>query len=373
MRLFLSALAAAACLLFAAPAAMQPAAASGYANGYCEDGYTWRNGYWWRDGIAYKRVRYRRKVWYNCGLFGCRSCYRWEYYWRYIPVDPQPASRTYITPETPGWRAKLLEIAKQRDEIEGKMRMSALEHSEFIESVRLLGLESNFRWQGYGAGVTYSQAALSPVAPLTGAFGSYYSQLPQAQGNTVYGYGLSTLIDVYGNVDLGALFQQALRLRQQSAQAESKATSEVHALLGQLDKNVSRIQEIQAKGEAAAKVLKAAEPKDRVTLLQQFWQQTPQRVAQSLNGKTQAVHQSVALIFRNKCVSCHSADKAEGDLNLEPEQLAGLSFEARQSIFKRVLTDDPAKRMPKGGELTPEEKGVIVAWALETAAKQQQK
>lgn len=326
---------------------VQQARADGYSNGFVSaGGYTWRDGYWWLNGRAYTRHKVQEAYTYYRGRCAYTG-YRWV--WRYTPTVTKRVVITKQDLSEDGWRGKLLELAKQRDSYEGQLRKSAVEHNEFLESLRILGLEGNFKWNGYGYEMQYAQGGH--------VYGqqSQYSQPPAAQGSTIYGY--REMADIYGNVDLGALFNQAMRLRQQSYGNESKATSETHALMGQLAADMRAIKEIEAKGRAAAAALQAAGAKDRATLLREFWQSggstTPSGGTQ---GSTAPVNRNEALtamtaVVKTKCAACHNSEKKNGGLDLS--DLTALSADQGKKILERIVHSDETKRMPLGPDLKP--------------------
>ena len=335
---------------FALPA--QSAKADGYSNGYCSaEGYTYRDGYWWLNGQAYTRTRVQEPYYY--WHRGCQyTSYRWV--WSYTPVSGVTTT-TVINPSEDGWRGKLLDIAKQRDQYEGRLRSSAVEHNEFVESVKLLGMEGNFRWNGYGYEMSYAQYPGAAIAAAQQA----YSQFPTPQGNSVYGY--RELADVYGNVDLGALYNQTMRLREQSYGNESKATSEMHALVNDLGENLAKIKEIEAKGQAAAAALSASAAKDRATVLKEFWSTYDSRTKSGGVGPPPAAPQapqaaqagSLQAIVQQKCVACHNSEKKNGGLDLS--NLAAVNTAQTNKILERIIHPDPTKRMPIREDLSPGE------------------
>lgn len=314
---------------FVVAAAATHEAQAAYTLGYSDTaGYTLLDdGLWWKDGVAYNRIA-KREYYTHCGRRYYRTVYRYE----------RAAVKTYakINPEKdPDWRIKLLEIVKDRDAWEGEIRRSANEHNEFLESIKALGLEGNFVWDGYGYEPRFAQGA-AQQQPLQ------YSQPTAPQGATLYGY--RELADVYGNVDLGALYNDAIRLRSQSYQNESKATSETHALIDNLSNRVAAIEEIRAKGAAAAEALKAAEAKDRATILRELW--GSERPPTAKERPAGAGHAALLQVVSARCAGCHSADAKAGGLDLTNP--VGLPDAAKWAILKRVVHTDPAKRMPLG-------------------------
>lgn len=344
---------------------------AGYSDGYTNaSGYTYQDGYWWYGDQAYRRVKYSEPYYYySCGTrcTGYRSAYKYE------PVYLQK-EKVVVTKEDlangseDGWRGKLLEIAGNRDKWEAKARQSAQEHNEFLESVKFLGMQGNFHWNGYGYEMSYAQNPYAYEGYGQKEVFQQYGQFPAAQGQTVYGY--NEIADIYANVDLGQLYDSVLRLREQSYGYESKATSETHALVGDLASKMAEIKEIEAKGRAASAALKASEAKDRTTLLREFWSAYPSasgttstttRRSQStssvtVGGMAGGGGQALALVERvvaNKCISCHTSGGAQGGLNLD--DLTALTPEQSTKILDRIVSPDENARMPLAQDRSPGE------------------
>lgn len=327
------------------------AQASGYYNGYVSStGYVYNNGYWWANGRAFTRHREKQYYW-RCGYR------KWRWIWRYCPAPVLTHSSgtaiTYNDVESGGWRDKLLDIAKRRDQYESIARKSALEHAEFVESVRLLGMEGNFHWNGYGYAPSYAKGGVP--YPFASSQLNQYQQMTAPQGSTIYGY--RELADIYGNVDLGQIYNQVLRLREQSYSNESQATSETHALVGDLADRMAQVKEIEAKGRAAAAALEASAAQSRATMLREFWSKYPERKAQDLaaeGGVTQSDAAAVVeTIIARKCVSCHNQEKQNGGLDLS--NLALITAEQGDKILDRIKHPDPEERMPLAPDLSPGE------------------
>ena len=83
------------------------------------------------------------------------------------------------------------------------------------------------------------------------------------------------------------------------------------------------------------------------------------RVLEKLAGPSQATTQAVPpTLVQQKCGKCHGGADPKGGLSLL--DLSVLSCEVRLEAVQRIVTDDEAKRMPKGGTLTPEEAGLLL-------------
>lgn len=367
------------------------APASEYSNGYVSAaGYTFRDGYWYQGDTAYQRIT--TKVPYTYNTYGhCGTCYpvtAYRYSYSYKPVEVKKTTVTYSEDQ---WRARLLELVKARDTYESQIRYSQTEQAEFLEAVRALGLEGNFHYDGYGRPV---------VSYEKQKYQHEYQQFPQQQGATIYGY--RELADIYGNVDLGQIYNSVLRLREQSYANESEATTQVHTLVGTLAERMAQIKEIEARGRTAAQVLTATEPKDRATVLREFWSSQPggrvrieRTTVGSADGVIDAVGagaaqaagavadaareqalQKVQSIVQSKCLACHNDAKESGGLNLT--QLELLTQAQAGKILERIKpTTDPALRMPlaadhsPGEPLSPEEVAAFFVAAYGSASAPQ--
>ena len=312
---------------------------STYQVGYSDaGGYTFRDGYWWKDGHAFNRFASREYYTY-CG----RKFYRTVYSYQqavdvpsYAPIDPV---------NDPQWRVKLLDIIAHRDRAEAKLRVSALDHNEFLETIKVLGLERNFTWNGYGYAPNFAS-----VERYSSTQQQQYSQTTAPQGATIYGY--RELADIYGNVDLGELYNSVMRLRQQSYANESAATSETHALVDNLAGSMAAIKEIEAKGAAAKAVLEAASAKDRATLLRELWStRQPGNPAPAPEARAAVTRAAVDTLIAAKCLACHNKEKPNGGLDLS--DLSLLDGVQGGKILQRIIHPDPAKRMPLAAENAP--------------------
>lgn len=319
------------------------------------NGYTYSGGYYWTNGIAYNRVStpcYDR--------YGCKT-----YCYTYAPVQ--------ITSKTPGWREKLTELAAVRDRYEGAARLSAQEHNEYLETVEKLGLTGNFTWKGYGQAMTYAQYGGRSYA-VNGANAYGVSQLTAPQGATLY--GMSEVADIYGNVDLGALYDQTIRLNADVNANADKAHVRTTALVDGAGQAAARVAEIRAKGQAVAQALAAApSASSQATITRNSFrvESGVGNASGSLPGASQgppagseaATTALLAMksLFADRCVACHSGAKASKGLDLS--RLEGIDKRKADAIWMRINSADESLRMPQqadglpGEPLTPEEKLVI--------------
>lgn len=198
------------------------------------------------------------------------------------------------------------------------------------------------------------------------------------QGSTVYGY--SNFTSRFGQVDLGALYNQAERLTTQAQTLAGQAATDFSALVQQEGANQAEVASIMAQGQAAERALLAARGQPAQAQLSTF--QFEARV--SSDGKIEMrpleADSSHALgnqdavtldsVIETRCISCHSGDQPKGGLDLSAratwqgegrtEKIAG--------ILARITTPDPTKRMPKaadgheGEPLTVEELKPFFDW-----------
>lgn len=319
--------------------------------------YTFSNGYYWANGTAYNRTSV---AYYDS--YGCKR-YRWQY-----------SAVKVITSQTEGWRTKLLELKSAREKWQASIESSANEHNEFIEAVRELGLDGTYGNSAIGL------ATINRSNPYAIAGGVGYSQLSAAQGSTHYGYApmAFSVADVYGNVDIGALYNASIRLASDSNQYGSKATSNAMTLVDQLGSRAASlmdraiaVKEIEAKSAGIAMASQAiaqsirAEARAYVAHGQTGGQggngQPPPpdaaKQADILNGTLS----NIADVMTYRCVTCHQpGGKAE---QFDLSDLSAVTAENAADILSRVTSSDQAKRMPPDKPLSIEELRVVFAAA----------
>lgn len=282
-----------------------------YYNGYVADGYSYYDGYWYKGNTPYYRTPY---YYYQ---YGCRY-QAYNYYPYYAPV-------TYKDPD---WKTKLLEIAKQRDAFEGNLRKDALEHTVFLQSVKALGLEGNFHWQNYGQAVQYP----------------YSYSYPPPLASTTYVNTQTTLADLYGNLDLNILYQQAGKLTQNAQQLAGQANGDFSALVNQAGSNYARAAEIIARGEAAAMALKSTESNSaRIIQQSKSYAIEGNQGNQGNQGNRRVEKRTIAI--NHYCVKCHGGQKPVKDLDMT--QYENFTQEQKDLIWGHLISNDPALLMPR--------------------------
>jgi hypothetical protein len=365
-----------------------------YYNGYQEDGYTYRDGLFYKGDVPYSREYYTyvKQVPYTAYNYGGYGGYAtpYTYYqpktyyaWRYTKVE-------YPKSEVPsygkGWQSQLLGIAANRDKVEGNLRTAALDHQAYLAAVNVLGLAGNFKWQNYG---------LAPLFPSYAAPHAPYAAAPQ--GQTVYGYSFATARDLYGDANLGTLYQQAARLTQNAQTLAGQGHTDFSDLVAKEGGNRARVAEILAKGQAAVQALQAANP--------QASQHTESRtfsfrLEQGTNGQSTLVpvqppaqpevgadqqpqpgqqppaaqpgqaprapgpqappmprdnDEAFRQLLANRCAQCHGDREPRGAFRVL--SYSGMSPGDKMTVWRRIMAKD-SKRMPppdSGPALTQEE------------------
>jgi hypothetical protein len=313
---------------------------SQYVDGYVNsDGYTYRGGSWYygTSTQAYYRTQYTTPGYWSCGRYYPGSSY--YYYYAYTP----PA----VTYQDRDWRSKLLDIAAARDKAEAVVRKGAFEQQYFLESVKALGLEGNFHWNGYGTVPPY-------VVPQGGYGQGYmpYALEGHAYHNLAYGanattqFSYSNLASLYGQNDMNALFQQAAQLAAGAQRLSSEATVGFQATVGQEGANRARVAEILARGQVAAQVLASIQAAPTSETKGISFKVTPggtiakvddgsgdPQVRGQLRGQLEA-------LIGAKCAVCHGGAGADGKEvvrgGLDLRDYLDFSPERKQKVWARI-------------------------------------
>lgn len=276
--------------------------------------YTWTNGAA-NNGWLYRRYR-------TCG---CRSTcsHAWTYR-QYARIGGPSGGYASLASES--WRDKLLDIAATRDRYQQQLYGSALEHNEFLETLKALGLEGDFS-------LGYSIPLASGAGFGAAAYGSAYSYAQQ--GSTQYGYDLQSFAGVSDQqVELGALFERAYRLATQAQQLGGEASADFTA-------------SVKAQGEAQAEVAKIL-ARGQVEATNQTTSEVTITGSARDDTTARALVQPRASVIERKCLACHSGGEARGGLDLagHREWSAERLTELGPTLLARVMHADPRQRMP---------------------------
>lgn len=340
-----------------------PITAETFANGYVnDDGYSYWDGYWYYNNIPYTRQQESYTA-YRSNGYGSYSYPYTSYRWRYYEYKaPKVAKVEYKLPgpNDPQWRSKLLEIAKHRDEVEGAMRLNALENQLYLEAVTALGMQGNFNWQNYGMAVGYpnnSYAQTNSSSYQAGSFG--------VNGATIYGHEYSTISQLYGPTNLDSLYQQSSLLTKNAQDLAGQAHGEFNALLQTEGGNRARVADILARGQAAAAALRAAEGQSSIVEhksrtfssghgpILNAPPTAPPQMPPASDPPTKDSAQMLGRVIENRCASCHGNNNPEAKLNM----LNYFQFDenTKQRVRQRITTTDATKRMPLREDGTPAE------------------
>lgn len=327
------------------------AAADTYSNGYVNsDGYSYRDGYWYYPGSsqAYYRTLQTTPGYWRCGYYYPGSSY--YFYQTYTPSYTAPAAVSY---DTPNWEVELLKIAAQRDKFEGQIRKSLVDHARYMEAIKALGLQGNFRWDGYGTipPSIVPQGSYPGTMPYTLSGHAYHNTSYGAQASTQYGY--STLANLYGSSDLNALYQQAAQLAQGSQRLSSEATAGFQGAISAEGTNRARVAEILVRGQVAAQVLQALSSAPSSETKGISFKVSPGGAIERVeDGSRDPIIKASSLkqlqsIIGEKCAMCHSGKVLKGKLDLA--EYPSFSPEKKQRVLERILmtpaNPDYANRM----------------------------
>ncbi len=324
-----------------------------YADGYTTpSGYVYQSGLWYYGAQPYTRTLYSRPAYY----VGC-NYYPASYYYAYYP-----APVTKITPQTPNALVALVGLAKQRDRL-------VLEGQNFVEAVKILGLEGNLRIANYAT-------HYSPGSYFNNQFLGHHG----VSGNTLYAANtVRASADIYGATNLDTLYQSMFRTTDHLIQAGSQGATQVAGITSQVTAGAATVAEINAKRDALVAAIvasgQAVRPESRATITTTGTtvapvQPAPAQPPPSPNGngvqgpltaQPRRTPEALVKVATEKCVGCHAGEKIKG--NFDVTKWITMSPEAKAKAWERLMTQDASKMMPRdpedetkpGQRLTPEE------------------
>lgn len=323
-------------MLVLASAALVVANYNGFTNG---DGYTYHDGYWYWGEQAYTRTLIQPSGYWSYGCYHPGRAY-YQYSAYTAPV---------VTYKTPEWRTRLLELATARDRREGLIRQNAFEHQYFLEAIKTLGLEGNFRWNGYG---------MTPP----GYSGDIYRQQTTSYGanaSTIYGYSYNTIASLYGDTNLNQLYLQAAQLAEGSQNLTREAVAGHQNLVGLEGSNRARVAEILAKAQMASQIISSLQATPTIETKGFSFKVVPgggiEKVEEGVDAKTkEGLVEQFAVVARESCASCHSGKKLEGKFDIT--NYLNMSPREKEKVWQRLTDPDPKRRMPKDADPLPPEK-----------------
>lgn len=296
------------------------------------------DGFFYLNGVAYTRTFVNGYYYIERG---CRYWYPGSY--SYTKVVKTAATNPN------DWRQEIAKAARER-----------LEHQNFLESLRFAGLNA-------------------PAQPnVLGGYGSSHSiGTYGAQGNTVYGYSLNSIADLYGSTDLNALYLQAARLVQGAQSLAGQGSADFAGLVNAEGANRARVAEIIAKGQAAEKALQALNgPPVKVEQKTQFTFRIGADGKPVIEESDPVVAPRVD-VFKTwngqaqVCAQCHFGDKAALKGGFDISSWPSLPMSKKlEYVQTRLLSKDPAKIMPPPGKgPSLKESDVIDYWLKVQPAK----
>lgn len=306
--------------------------------------YVYRDGYYWYGSTPYYRQLYTSAgYWYGGCYYPGKSYYQYTQATDYVP----PVAKT-VTYKDPGWRSKLLDIAAQRDKFEGKIRKEAFDQAYFLDSVKALGLQSNFTWNGYGTippGVasSYGSYGVSPYSTYQGnvQFG--------ANAGTQYGYSYNSIGKLYGDTDVMSLYQMANQQVQNAQRLAGDGQAGFSSLISTEGGSRARVAEILAKGQIATRIIQSLSsgPEVKGFAFKFSSGGKVERVADGAvdPGVQKDLSTQFSKLATDRCAGCHSGGKAKGgfDISVYPT----LTDEKKQAVWSRLITPDDKAVMPQ--------------------------
>jgi len=316
-------------------AAGYDSAGRSYPSGY----YAWQNGMWYSGGKPY-----------------------------YEMTSAEYRATQKKVEYAPGWQKQLLDIAAARDKVEGRLRTNAQEFQTYLQAIKSLGLEGNFRIENYGQSIPLAPYG-APYMPHTPYASSRLGQYG-AQGNTLYSY--SSIKDLYGDTSPSTLFQQQAKLAENAQSLAGQASTDFGNNVAREGNNRARVAEILAYGQSRKMALDSSHPQipveehreDRIETQGQGQGQVQQQgqgqgQAQSLGPDGRAAVTmpradgavTWPAIAIERCASCHGQGKHEG--GFEIAKYEGMAPEQKARVWARLTTSDADKRMPRGKDGGP--------------------
>lgn len=323
-----------------------PIQADSYSNGQVLDGYTYRDGFWWKSDLPYslKRTPVYDAYRHNCIKYYRNSFDRAAYYKEpaKAPVVVEREKTIYkelqqVKPDDKDWRQKILEIAEKRDE-----------QKAYLEAINALG---------------FSEIQQTPQRNVQSTYNPYAYRLNQTQysfanqGNTVYGYSLGSLSNIYGDNQVGVWMQQYARGQQHAQDVAEKGLGGMLQAIELEGSNRARVATILAKAE----LLKSLDTPETFTKTQlesngvnasvgSVGTQPNQPVFQAQNNL-----QGIQALFQQKCYNCHSGTNIKGGVDLS--QYGSFNTAQKTKVWESVKLG----KMPEGGPpLTVQEMAIVL-------------
>lgn len=316
-----------------------PSPAADPADGDTDAGFTFRESFWWKDSLPYTRTQVQSSTpggyYYSCGRYyqyAPSYSHSWQYSRAALAYKDKVVERQVYQPAVPqysaDWKTDVLKYAQKKDDLQA-----------YLNALQALGING----QTYG----FQQNSYR--------YSSYnYGQPLNLNAQTQYGYSYQTVKEAYGETNLNLLYQQSARLAQNGQQLGSQATTEFAQLVAAAGDNQARVAEILARARAAELALRATDPQPRSRTTETVQGQGAGAVPpQPRTPMPQAEPTDVvdAKTFLNNvaiplCGACHAGGaNAKSKFNIA--DYPTLSLDDKRVVWRRLLTDNPDKRMPQ--------------------------
>ncbi len=274
----------------------------------------------------------------SAGPFGRRSYYSTCYSPSYSYYQPYYAPSYYQT-YTPTYAPYVAPVAAPVPTVEAKSwRTAVVDYAASLKEIEAFNQAMNTIVPGYAA-----------------AHSTYYG----GQGQTLYGvspaYSVkSAVVTENVGVNLELADQRSARLLDGTKEAFSSGMSQRQEFLAQSSQDSARTREINAKGNAAALVLQQAAtllqsaeaaPSQKTTTTYSGTGNAPVAVAQPNIVADPDMQTFLKTVAVPACASCHSGPNAKSKMDIN--QYASFNAAQKAAILERLLTDDPAKHMPR--------------------------
>jgi hypothetical protein len=344
-------------------------AGNGYYNGYVNsDGYTYQDGYWAYNGSYYTRTLYESYGYWRCGVYYPGS----RYYTYAVANYTPPAAATVATPSyKPGWREALLEVAAQRDRLRAEALKNVIDQNAYIESVKALGLDGEFRWPGLGAIPSHLLSTPSFQSSLPyGSHGNVYNTTTYgANATSQYGISYATLANVYGDNSLPLLYQAMAQAVSGAQRLAGDANSGLQSVVNQEGANRARIAEIITRAQMAEKIIAALQSPGGVSTTGFTFSIGPggnlTRSEGVIDNATREQINTQWQASAQRCMVCHSPAKKSGGFDVTT--YPNLDVEAKNKVWARLTSPDDKIRMPRlpgGGVDKPLPQEELKLWLL---------
>lgn len=293
------------------------------------------DGYYYSAGIPHTRS------WVNGYYYIQNGCRYWQPgYWDYAKVEVtiKPAANPN------DWRTEIAKATKER-----------LEHQNFLESLKFAGLDA--------PATAYRGLSLH-------GYGSVQLGQYGVNGNTLYGYSLQSLSDVYGSSDfLGVGLQQYNRSLDKLGDLHGQSLAGLGQLLSSEGANRAKVADIIAVGQLLQTLRQSDKP--AASKSEFHFRVGPDGKAEVIPAPDTSVKPDVYKAWQaqaqDQCASCHFGARESLKGGFDIASWPGLPVAKKMELAsKHLLTKNPADLMPRDKDNKPgkplKESDVLDLW-----------